>query len=165
MSSSKNVQNTHISAQLRDLHGSLIDIVSVMNRPQRDELLIREAGIPLDRALFPLLVGIERLGPIGVVELADRVGRDYTTVSRQVAKLESLELVKRQSGAADKRVREAVIAPKGKAMTNLVDAARDRFGRAILAGWEEAEIGELVRLMRKFADALVEGPPVTPGPG
>ena len=67
-----------------------------MNRPQRDEALIREAGIPLDRALFPLLVGIERFGPIGVVELADRVGRDYTTVSRQVAKLESLGLAERR---------------------------------------------------------------------
>jgi DNA-binding MarR family transcriptional regulator len=144
------------------LHGALLDIVAVMNRPQRDELLIREAGIPLDRALFPLLVGIERFGPIGVVELADRVGRDYTTVSRQVAKLESLELVARQESAADRRVREAVIAPKGKAMTDLVDAARERFGRAIFESWDEAEIGELVRLMRKFADAMAAGPPVRP---
>ena len=110
---------------------ALLDIVGVMNRPQRDEALIKEAGIPLDRALFPLLVGIERFGPIGVVDLADRVGRDYTTVSRQVAKLESLGLVERRGSAADRRVREAVITPKGKAMTDLVDAARERIGRAI----------------------------------
>ena len=93
MSSRNNVQNTHISDQLRRLHGALLDIVSIMNRPQRDEVLIKEAGIPLDRALFPLLVLIERFGPIGVVDLAGRVGRDYTTVSRQVAKLEDLDLV------------------------------------------------------------------------
>jgi hypothetical protein len=73
------------SERLRQLHGALLDIVSAINRPQRDEALIREAGIALDRALFPLLVGIERFGPIGVVELADRIGCDYTTVSRQVA--------------------------------------------------------------------------------
>jgi DNA-binding MarR family transcriptional regulator len=154
MPSRKNVQNTHISDQLRRLHGALLDIVSVMNRPQRDDVLIREAGIPLDRALFPLLVGIERFGPIGVVELADRVGRDYTTVSRQVAKLESMTLVKRQGSAADRRVREAVITPKGKAMTDRVDAARDRIGRAILETWDAHDIEELVRLMRKFADAV-----------
>lgn len=94
--SMKNMQNTHIGKQLRDLHGALIDIVSVMNRPQRDEAMVKEAGISLDRALFPLLVMVERLGPIGVVDLADRVGRDYTTVSRQVAKLDSLGLVERQ---------------------------------------------------------------------
>ena len=53
MSSDKNVQDTHISSQLKILHGSLISIASAMNRPQRDEAMIREAGIPLDRALFP----------------------------------------------------------------------------------------------------------------
>jgi DNA-binding MarR family transcriptional regulator len=159
MRSSKRVQNTHISVQLRQLHSALLDIVTVMNRPQRDEMLIKEAGIPLDRALFPLLVGIERFGPIGVVEAADRCGRDYTTVSRQIAKLESLGLVERQGSAADRRVREAVITPKGKAMTDLVDAARDRIGRAIFATWETQDIDQLVRLMRKFADAVKDDPP------
>ena len=152
--SRKRVQNTHMSKQLRTLHGALIDIVSMMNRPQRDEMMVREAGISLDRALFPLLVMIERLGPIGVVDLADRVGRDYTTVSRQVAKLDSLGLVERQAGAADRRVREAVVTPKGKAMTNAVDAARERIGRGIFATWDDHDIKELVRLMRKFADAV-----------
>ena len=122
MPSTKNVQNTHTSRQIREIHDALIDIVSVMNRPQRDEEMVRDAGIALDRALFPLLVVIERRGPIGVVELADGVGRDYTTVSRQVTKLESLGLVERQTSDADRRVRKAVIAPKGKAMTEKVDA-------------------------------------------
>jgi len=156
MSSTENVQNTHMNDHLRQLHAALLDIVSVMNRPQRDEVLIKAAGIPLDRALFPLLVGIERFGPIGVVELADRVGRDYTTVSRQVAKLEDLGLVQRGGSATDRRVREAVITPKGKAMTNLVDAARERIGRAIFETWDAREIEELVRLMRKFADAVTD---------
>ncbi len=140
------------------MHGALLDIVSIMNRPQRDEVLIKEAGIPLDRALFPLLVLIERFGPIGVVDLAGRVGRDYTTVSRQVAKLEDLDLVERRGSAADRRVREALVTAKGKAMTALVDAARERIGRGIFATWDTREIDELVRLMRKFADAVSQEP-------
>jgi DNA-binding MarR family transcriptional regulator len=145
-----------MSERIRALHGALIDIVGVMNRPQRDEMMVREAGIALDRALFPLLVGIERRGPIGIVDLADRVGRDYTTVSRQVAKLESLGLVERQAGATDRRIRQAIVTPKGKAMTDAVDAARERIGRAIFATWEERDIDELVRLMRKFADTVTD---------
>ncbi|MBB5047111.1 DNA-binding MarR family transcriptional regulator [Rhodopseudomonas rhenobacensis] len=148
-----------MSKQLRVLHGALLDIAAMMNRPQRDELLIRAAGIPLDRALFPLLVLIERFGPIGVVDLADRVGRDYTTVSRQVAKLESLGLVLRQDNAEDRRVREAVITAKGKAMTELVDGARERIARGVFESWEPHELDELVRLMRKFADAVSHDPP------
>lgn len=164
MPSTKTVKNTHISRQVRELHGALIEIASLMNRPQRDEQMVREAGIALDRALFPLLVGIERLGPIGIVELADRAGRDYTTVSRQVAKLESLGLAERRQSATDRRVNEAVVTPKGKAMTDKIDAARERMALAVFASWDPQEIDELVRLMRKFADAMGEEPknPATP---
>ena len=152
--STNNVQNTRTSAMMRDLHGALIEIVSAMNRPQRDDELVREAGITLDRALFRLLVAVERMGPIGVVELAERVGLDYTTVSRQVGKLDSLGLVARKGSAADRRVREAVITPEGKRMTEKIDAARERMSQAIFDQWEEKDIADLVRLMGRFAEAF-----------
>jgi len=148
------VHNTLNSALLRELHGALIDIVSVMNRPQRDEAMVREAGIALDRALFPLLVMVERLGPIGIVELADRVGRDYTTVSRQVTKLESLGFVARQSNATDRRVRDAVVTASGKALTEKIDMAREAMARMIFADWADQDVADLTRLMRRFADAV-----------
>ncbi|WFU28828.1 MarR family winged helix-turn-helix transcriptional regulator [Bradyrhizobium sp. CB1717] len=133
----------------------MIDILSVMNRRQGDEMMIREAGISLDRALFPLLVGIERRGPIGVVDLADRMGRDYTTVSRQVAKLESLGLVKRHASETDRRVSEATVTPSGKAMTDAVDRARERIVGGMFASWDDQDVEDLVRLMRKLADAMI----------
>ncbi|MGI4837770.1 MAG: MarR family winged helix-turn-helix transcriptional regulator [Janthinobacterium lividum] len=150
----KKVQNTHNSLQLRELHSALLEIVGVMNRPQRDEAMVREAGISLDRALFPLLVLVERLGPIGVVELADRVGRDYTTVSRQMAKLDSLGLILRQASPTDRRIRDSVVTAAGKAMTDRVDEARERIATAIFATWEEDDVADLVRLTRRFADSL-----------
>ena len=155
MATRKQVQAAHISSQqLKDLHRSLLDIMSAMNRPQRDEYMVRAAGISLERALFPLLVGVERIGPIPLVELADRTGRDYTTVSRQVSKLEELGLVKREENIGDRRVRKVAITSQGKAMTNRVDAARERIGRAIFDSWEPQEVEALLRLMRKFADAI-----------
>jgi DNA-binding MarR family transcriptional regulator len=154
MPSRKSVQNTHIRDQVRALHDALLDILGVFNRPQVDEAMVRQAGISLDRALFPLLVVIERRGPIGVVDLADRVGRDYTTVSRQVAKLESLDLVERKASPGDRRISEATVTEKGKAMTNAVDRARERLVGAMFATWDDGDVTELVRLMRKFADAI-----------
>lgn len=143
---------------MRDLHRALIEIVSAMNRPQRDDDLMREAGISLDRALFRPLVAVERLGPIGVVELAARVGLDYTTVSRQIAKLESLGLLARRGSATDGRVREAIVTEKGKALTDLIDAARERMARKIFADWDEKDVSDLVRLMCRFAEAFRDGP-------
>ncbi|HEV2271552.1 MAG TPA: MarR family winged helix-turn-helix transcriptional regulator [Steroidobacteraceae bacterium] len=128
-----------------------------MNRPDNDNKLIGEASIALDRALFPLLVRIERLGPIGVVDLAARVGRDYTTVSRQVAKLQSIGLVSRQSGSSDRRVNQAAVTPEGKALTDALDAARDRLGRMFFAKWSKQDFSELVRLVSKFAEQIGSG--------
>src|SRR5271155_3941818 len=155
--SRKKVQNTHIPGVMRQLHGAMIDLVGVINRPQGDTILLREAGLALDRALFPLLVVIERRGPIGVGELADRVGRDYTTVSRQVAKLESLGLVARRTSPADRRVNEAVVTDKGRAMTDVIDAARERLVGSILAPWSDQDLEDLTRLLRRFADDMTAG--------
>jgi DNA-binding MarR family transcriptional regulator len=100
-------------SSLPQLHRSVIDILAEMNRPERDAAMLEMAGLSFERALFPLLVLVERLGPIGVGKLGGRVGRDYTTVSRQVARLEQIGLVTRRASKADRRVREALITPKG----------------------------------------------------
>ena len=146
----KSVQNTHNSAEFDDLHNALLMIVGTFNRPQRDELLIKESNIQLDRALFPLLIQIGRFWPIGVVELAERAGRDYTTVSRQVAKLEELRLAQRQKNARDRRVNEAVITAEGKAMTDKIDAARAQIYQHLFENWQDSERTELARLLQKF---------------
>ena len=122
--------------------------------PKGDQAIIDAAGIQLDRALFPLLVLIDRRGPIGVVDLADRIGRDYTTVSRQVAKLEQLGLVKRHAGA-DRRVREATVTPAGKAMNDAIDQGRERLATQALADWTEDELAQFAPLLRRFADTLI----------
>ncbi|HXW85009.1 MAG TPA: MarR family transcriptional regulator, partial [Candidatus Binataceae bacterium] len=108
------------------LHQAMVDLFALMNRPQRDRALLEEAGVSLDRALFPLLSGVAAYGPIGVVALADGVGRDHTTVSRQVAKLERLGLIARKPSRADRRINEAVITRKARSVTRALDAARVR---------------------------------------
>jgi DNA-binding MarR family transcriptional regulator len=157
MTSTKTVQNTHIGPELRALHMALLEIVGVMNAPQRDEALLAAAGVRLDRALFPLLIGVERFGPIGVVELAAGVNRDHTTVSRQLAKLESLGLVTRVESPDDRRTRRAVVTAEGQMTGERIDAARVRMFRAIFSDWPPEEVTELTRLMGKFASAMRKG--------
>ncbi len=155
----KRVQGAHIRKFLPDLHRSLIDIVSVMNRPERDVAMLDAAGLALERALFPLVVLVERLGPIGVVDLAGRVGRDYTTVSKQVARLEELGLVTRRAGLTDRRMRKAVITPQGKAATDAVDDARERMALTLFRTWSRDDFDQMLRLLRMLADGLNETQP------
>ena len=140
-------------AQLRD---ALLDINGIFNRPQPDAALIALAGVDLDRALYPLLVRIGRRGPLGIVELAELCGRDYTTVSRQVAKLESLGLVGRRANAQDARIKEAVVTDAGQAMTQALDGAREKVFMAVLEGWDKQDVKDLSRLVRRLADSGLE---------
>jgi DNA-binding MarR family transcriptional regulator len=150
------VNNTHDPDILRGLHAAIIDLVDEINRPRRDDRLIEEAGIPLDRALFPLLARVGRYGPVGVVELADRTGRDHTTISRQMTKLEELGLIERHPSAADRRVREATVTRKGQEMVDLLNAARQRLANRILVDWTDADLDQLRGLLRRFADDLMK---------
>jgi DNA-binding MarR family transcriptional regulator len=143
--------------ELRQLHEVLLDLVGLFNQPQRDAALIKEAGLSLDRALFPLLVRVEKRGPLGIVELAGLVGRDYTTVSRQVAKLEGLGLVTRRAGLRDRRVSDVAITKEGAAMNLAIDGARERLMWPLLSQWSEEDRQDLTRLLRRLVDDAQHG--------
>lgn len=142
--------------ELRQLHEALLDLTGVLNQPQPDAALIALAGVDLDRALFPLLVRVARRGPLAVGELAELCGRDYSTVSRQIAKLASLGLIARQADAADARVTNVAITKKGGLMARSLDRARERRMSSLLAGWTPGEIAQLARLLRRLADDALE---------
>jgi DNA-binding MarR family transcriptional regulator len=147
------VYNTRI---MDELAAALIDMVGFLNSPQRDDVLLREAGVSLDRALFPLLVRLGMQGPLSVAVLADQVGRDHTTVSRQLAKLESLGLISRPQGGADRRVREGRVTGEGEAVVKAITEARHRLLARVLADWSEADAKTLAGLSRRFVGALNE---------
>ena len=142
--------------EIQQLRDALLDITGVLNRPQPDAAIIALAGVDLERALFPLLVRVERKGPLAIGELAELCGRDYTTVSRQVTKLEALGLLERRTHKLDARIKEAVITDKGRAMTRALDVAREKLMRKLLAHWSHRDVIELARLLRKLADEGLE---------
>ena len=146
------MQNTR---NLDGLVSALIDLIGFLSSPQRDDLLLREAGIALDRALFPLLVRLGAQGPSSVAALADRVGRDHTTVSRQLAKLESLALIERSEDRDDRRRRAARLTDAGRKTVQAIAAARHRLLSKALAHWSEADLAALATLNRRFADTLI----------
>jgi|SRR5580700_378522 DNA-binding MarR family transcriptional regulator len=138
--------------ELLQLREALLDLTGVLNRPQPDVALIALSGVKLDRALFPLLVRVDRRGPLAIGELAELCGRDYSTVSRQISKLEGLGLVGRQVDVADARVTNAMITKKGRVMTRALDRARERLMTELLADWDKKQVAQLARLLRKLAD-------------
>jgi DNA-binding MarR family transcriptional regulator len=136
---------------------ALIDLVGMLNSPRQDDVLLKEANVSLDRALFPLLVRIGLSDSLNVADLAEQVGRDHSTVSRQTTKLEGLGLIKRRAGKADQRAREAVITAEGRRLVQAITRARRRLLDKLLADWSVADIQALTRLNRRLADAMKNG--------
>ena len=148
------MQYAHNDYDITEFHGALLDIIGVMNQPARDEQLLHAAGVQLEQLLFPLLVAIGRRGPIGVVELADNLGRDYTTVSRQVKKLEAQGLAHKQPNAHDRRISEVTLSEQGQAIFAQIARARQKLMNQVLANWSPEEVQALFTLTRKYADSL-----------
>jgi DNA-binding MarR family transcriptional regulator len=136
---------------VRQFYSALFDLIGLLNQPQRDLVLLQEADVSLDRALFQLLVTIDHHGSVGIVELAGLVGRDHSTVSRQITSLKRLEFVVPQK-SPDGREHKVVVTEKGMSIVHALDAARERLMQPILAHWDEPDWQTLVSLLRRFAD-------------
>ena len=66
-------------------------------------------------------------------------------------------MVQRQAGSDDRRVHEAVVTAEGKAMVDVLDAARERLAQTFFSKWNKRDFEELVRLVVKFADQIGSG--------
>jgi DNA-binding MarR family transcriptional regulator len=137
-----------------EIHAVLLRLNGYMNRPDLDQAFLARAGVKLDRALFPLLTRIGLSHPIGVVELANLVGRDHSTVSRQVAKLATLGLVERRPAKGDQRVRLLEPSTTGRKMLDRFSVARRRFLSEHLGNWTDEERSMLLDLLRRLSTTI-----------
>jgi DNA-binding MarR family transcriptional regulator len=138
----------------RTLHDSLLDLMGAINSPQSDAKLLQRAGVCLDRGLYPLLVRIARR-PIPVTKLAEQVGRDQSTVSRQLQGLEQLGLISRALGTADQRMRNVEVTGTGRKAVARIAAAREQLTDEALSGWGVGDRITLAELMRRLADSVL----------
>ena len=133
---------------------ALIELTGYLNSPRQDDVLLNEAGVSLDRALFPLLVRLSSAPGMAVAQLADRVGRDPSTVSRQLAKLEELRLIKRPLTNEDMRVREATITKAGLRAVTAITEARRKLLHQLVEDWSKEERDMFPKLVQKLAGAM-----------
>jgi DNA-binding MarR family transcriptional regulator len=136
------------------LYQSLFEIVTFFNRPQQDKLLLKQAGVKLDTALFPILMRVGAREKIGIVRLADELGRDYTTVSRQIDKLEAFDLIFSETPDSDRRIREIRLTEQGRRIVEKIVEARQVLMSEALSDWDAVALGELESSLQHLARSL-----------
>jgi len=137
-----------------ELFQSLFQIVTFFNRPKQDKVLLKAAGVTLDTALLPIVVRVGMQKKLGIVELADQLGRDHSTVSRQIDKLQAMGLVEANAAKSDGRVREVGLSKNGTAVLARLTKARRALMQEALAGWSDAELRELSDGLQHLANTL-----------
>ena len=147
----------HDTRNVDEIASALIELTGLLNSPRQDEVLLRVAGISLDRALFPLLVRLSSAPVMSVAQLAEQAGRDPSTISRQIAKLEQLGFVQRPSVQKDMRARAAAITRSGTRVVTAITNARRRLLSELIKDWPVTEQEMFPVLLRKFAGAMKTG--------
>jgi DNA-binding MarR family transcriptional regulator len=115
-------------------------------------LLLDRAGVTLDAELARCLVNVDLRGPIGVLELAQRLEQNHPKASRSLDRLERLGLVTRATAPRDRRIKTAAATPKGHRLVEAIHLGRRRLLDEVFADWSEHDRAELARLARRFTD-------------
>jgi DNA-binding MarR family transcriptional regulator len=84
------------------------------------------------------------------VELAALVGRDHSTVSRQVARLGDLGLVERRPSASDGRVRLLKPTAAGQLMLEEFARTRRQLLQEHFSDWSDEERTQVLHLLGKM---------------
>ena len=104
------------------------------------ERRMKGAGIRVTQ--FSLLVKLMRLGPLSIGELAQHLGVERTTLTRNVAVIEKRGLVSSEAGD-DARARIVTVTKKGQAAV-----------AAALPKWRQAQESAAAAIGKSGADAL-----------
>jgi DNA-binding MarR family transcriptional regulator len=113
----------------------------------------------LDRASYVLARTLATEAPVSINGLAELVGLDATTVTRQVATMEADGLVRRKRHAHDGRVSLVELTALGRRRMESVRAARETRIADLVADWSERDQATFGRLLGRLNEAIRTRPP------
>ncbi|ONI72931.1 MarR family transcriptional regulator [Actinosynnema sp. ALI-1.44] len=104
----------------------------------------------LDAACYALLLHLGDVGPVRAADVVERTGLDKSTISRQIARLEELDLVERVADPHDGRARLVQLTDVGAQRLETVRTDRRARLHAILDSWPTDEITTFSTLLGKL---------------
>jgi DNA-binding MarR family transcriptional regulator len=126
----------------------LIDIITAAGRSTRQrDRISRATGLPLTIASIGALRVVEQRGSPSATEVAQRLGIDPSTVSRQLRPLEEQELVKRTVDQGDRRVTRLTVTTAGRRVLEQVERSAIDTLASALESWsadDRALLGQLI---------------------
>ena len=145
-----------MTAPAEDIERLELALVTVVRRAKlpRVHARVTAGGPSLDRALYPVLARVADEGPMRLSELADALGVQRSTVSRQIAELERAGLVERHVDPSDGRASMLLVTKRGAAdLARLRARWRTLLGE-ITSDWPAKDVARLGDLLGRLADGF-----------
>ncbi|MGB8650876.1 MAG: MarR family transcriptional regulator [Mycobacteriales bacterium] len=115
--------------------------------------VLETAGVRCEIAGAAVLGRLELLGPVRLTSLAESLGLDPSSVSRQVSALERAGWVAREKDPHDLRAQQLHLTDAGQAVVAEIRRARADALKRLTPGWSPADIDDLTdRLARLNTD-------------
>ena len=126
-------------------------ILRTSRSPRFGDAIRGRAGIKLDRASYGVLERTGALAPVRLSDLAQELGVDVSTVSRQVQALEQKGLVDREPDPVDGRAMLLQLTRKGRAVRSKMQAAWQETIAGVLINWKPDDINMFAERLERFA--------------
>ena len=110
----------------------------------------------LDRAGYLALRTIADLGPLSTKALATALNLDASTVTRQLAALETGGFVDRRPDPNDRRSSTIALTAEGRLMMGGVEQERRQGIESLVRAWDDREKSLLGRMLNKLNSSLVQ---------
>jgi len=118
------------------------------------ELIQARSGVDVDRSGIVILGTLHRLGPLRLSDLADDIGLDRSTLSRQVAAVVRGGYVQKTEDPADARASLLILTPRGHAARKKLADAWGDIVVELLADWTHDDQAQLGHLLGKLASQV-----------
>jgi DNA-binding MarR family transcriptional regulator len=138
------------------LEDALTLLHRAMSRHRMWEYITTIAGVSIDRtgAVILHLLAAERGKSWRLSELADKLGVEAPTVTRNVQQLEEAGLVKRHEDEQDRRAQVLRITSKGRDVLRRMHKAKRQNLAEILENWPAHERRMLAVLLHRMAEEI-----------
>jgi DNA-binding MarR family transcriptional regulator len=114
----------------------------------------------LDRSSYVLARTLATEAPVSINGLAELVGLDATTVTRQVATMETEGLVRRKRHPQDRRVSLVELTALGRRRMDAVREAREARITELVRDWSDDDRAAFGRLLGRFNESIRAHPAV-----
>jgi DNA-binding MarR family transcriptional regulator len=161
----RRVKSPHAPQAVSAIDGALtpaqafVPLLSALGRWTRGscDRVCARANVMLDNSAIGILDMLSRMGPLRTSDLADLLGLDRSTVSRQVAAVVDAGYVSRAGDKRDGRAALLSLTPLGRSKQQKLASAWQTIAMEFIVDWPEADQANMVGLMGRIVQQIRDG--------